>query len=106
MALFRRYKDAKQRRFPIGEFLRSQKRRRVSYRDYAPRVLEAKIKIDRFLSAPGNSAMEMRKAVEIAMSEYELASQAWGSQLSNSVSAFDSIGTRIAENADISKSPP
>jgi len=50
--------------------------------------------------------MEMRKAVEIAMSEYELASQAWGSQLSNSVSAFDSIGTRIAENADISKSPP
>jgi len=27
VALFRRYKDAKQRRFPIGEFLRSQKRR-------------------------------------------------------------------------------
>jgi hypothetical protein len=77
----------------------------ISYRDYAPRVLDAKVKIDRYLSAPTNDTAELRKAIETAMHAYELSSQAWGSQISSSASNFEPIGRSIVEDPEISKCP-
>jgi hypothetical protein len=49
----------------------------ASYQDYASRVLDAKIKADKYQSASGNDAADLRSAIGLAMREYELASRAW-----------------------------
>jgi len=47
----------------------------ISYSEYAPRVLDARIKVDRYLSSPAKDPA--RSAIELAMRYYELASEAW-----------------------------
>jgi hypothetical protein len=52
----------------------------VAYKDYAPRVLDARIQVDRYLqSKTGDSAV--RAAVSAAMTSHELASMIWNATL-------------------------
>ena len=48
----------------------------ISYREYASRVLDAKIKVDRYLAASGGG--RAKAAIGAAMRYYEMASQVWG----------------------------
>jgi hypothetical protein len=57
--------------------LRSITHSALAFQDYAPRVLDCKIKVDKYLSTSGNGTRELRTAIRLAMREYELASQAW-----------------------------
>ncbi len=52
----------------------------LTYRDYATRVLDAKVKVDRYLLSSPNDPSELRTAIEITMREYELAGKAWNLQ--------------------------
>jgi hypothetical protein len=63
----------------------------LTYRDYATRVLDAKVKVDRYLSSSPNDPPELRKTIEIAMREYELAGQSWN--LQGNESAYRSLIT-------------
>jgi hypothetical protein len=49
----------------------------IAYRDYSQRVLDAKVKVDRYLTSSGSQRPELVRAIRVAMLEYELASQAW-----------------------------
>lgn len=70
--------------------LRSLTKSGITYRDYAKEVLEARVKVDRYLSR-GNEGTQLRSAIRVAMIEYELASWAWATKT-------DAIG-----NADLWK---
>lgn len=61
----------------------------VTYRDYAPRVSDAKIVVDRYLSSEGGNNDAKRSVCE-AMHYYILASSAWNAKISSS--GYDSIG--------------
>jgi hypothetical protein len=63
----------------------------LTYRDYATRVLDAKVKADRYLLSSPNDPPEHRKTIEIAMQEYELAGQSWN--LQGNESAYRSLIT-------------
>lgn len=56
----------------------------VSYRDYAPRVLDAKVKMDRYLASPTNGDDKARAAAQLAMRYYEVAAEAWNNKISKS----------------------
>ena len=49
----------------------------IAYRDYVQRVLDARVKVDQYLSVQPNEGNELRAAIRVAMLEYELASWAW-----------------------------
>jgi len=53
----------------------------VSYRDYAPRVLDTKIKVDQFVQSPQETDTPSREAIRVAMRFYELAAQAWNAKI-------------------------
>ena len=56
--------------------LRSVVQTGLDYRDYSQRVLDAKVKVDQYLSAPASGAAE-RNGIQTAMREYELARDVW-----------------------------
>jgi hypothetical protein len=49
----------------------------VSLREYSPRVLDAKVKVDQYLSSPVAGDEKVRGAISVAMRYYELASNVW-----------------------------
>jgi hypothetical protein len=81
----------------------------VSFRDYAPRVLDAKVKVDRYFGSPTTDTEELRNAIGVAMREYELASRTWALSISASrgteVIVQSGTGKTIEEDAGISKCP-
>jgi hypothetical protein len=85
--------------------LRSVTESGISYRDYAPRVLDAKVKIDRYLSSAGNDPPDSRKAIETAMREYELASMAWNIKGSSEWTTADRVEQVLEKDPEISKCP-
>jgi hypothetical protein len=79
----------------------------VSYRDYAPRVLDAKVKVDRYLASPTAGNEATRNALGAAMRYYELASQAWNGVLSttndsNTGLALLEVGTALTQDPALS----
>ncbi len=61
----------------------------VSYRDYTPKVLDAKVKVDKYLSATASDPSPARSAIGLAMRFYELGAQAWNIKIaSNSVNSL------------------
>lgn len=85
--------------------LRSVTESGISYRDYAPRALDAKVKVDRYLASPTGDAAEYRGAIEAAMRAYQLASQAWAASISNDALAKMTVGSSIDQDPVISKCP-
>src|SRR5580704_13046217 len=65
----------------------------VSYRDYAPRVLDAKIKIDRCLSA--KPSVPAAGLLTLAIRQYNIAAKAWSAKITNDFYQSGSIGTTI-----------
>jgi hypothetical protein len=63
----------------------------ITYRDYAARVLDAKVRVDHYLASFPNDPQELRKTIENAMREYELAGRSWNVQ--GDESAFKSLIT-------------
>ncbi len=57
--------------------LRSVTESSVRFADYAPRVLDARIKVDKYLSISVEDTGNLHSAIALAMREYELASRAW-----------------------------
>jgi hypothetical protein len=60
----------------------------VSYRDYAPRVTDAKIQVDQYLA--GNPTGPERIAIAKAMDFYVFASSAWNAQVGRS--GYEAVG--------------
>jgi hypothetical protein len=88
--------------------LRSVTESGISYRDYASRVLDAKVKVDRYLSSAANDGAALRSGIGLAMREYELASQAWSTAISTSVGTLavaTSVGRTLDGDPEISKCP-
>jgi hypothetical protein len=75
----------------------------VSYRDYAPRVLDAKVKVDKLLSAD-TSAGPRRDHIRLSMRYYEFASTAWNSKISNS-GRYAEVGAALRNDPAFSKCP-
>ena len=79
----------------------------VGYRDYAPRVLDARIKVDHYLK----SAQENEKArapISSAMRYYELAAQAWNTNLvttSKSLGSTLEVFKALVEDKEVSECP-
>ena len=53
----------------------------VSYRDYAPRVLDARVRVDKYLESVRGSGSPSAIHLSMAMTYYEMASAAWGARL-------------------------
>jgi hypothetical protein len=82
--------------------LRSVTESGVTFRDYAPRVLDAKVKVDRCQ----NSSAAGTVPVRVAMREYELASRAWSARLAIGFSGTDAmaeVGKTLDQTPEISK---
>jgi uncharacterized protein with von Willebrand factor type A (vWA) domain len=56
----------------------------TDYRNYAPRVSDAKIAVDRYLSSETPDPQEAKAAIQKSMGFYSLASAAWNSKISRS----------------------
>jgi hypothetical protein len=83
--------------------LRSVAEAGINYQNYSPRVLEAKVKVDRYLSSAGDTEVQQVAAMRIAMREYQLASEAWNASISNDVFRQAAVGKVLAEDPDIAK---
>jgi hypothetical protein len=77
----------------------------IAYRDYSQRVLNAKVKVDQYLSTASDDITPLRSAIGLAMREYELASQAWSGAITTSGVALISVGRSIEQDSRISDCP-
>lgn len=80
--------------------LRSVTNSGIAYRDYSQRVLDARVKVDRYLGLRGNDAA-VGHAIRAAMLQYELVSYA----LNPEKLAFLSTMGRIVADPDIARCP-
>ena len=88
--------------------LRSVTQSGIAYREYSTRVLDAKVKVDRYVSLAKTDAAEFRGAIGLAMREYELASQAWSTTISTSMRGLavaTNVGMSLDEDPEVSKCP-
>ncbi len=84
--------------------LRSVTESGITFHDYATRVLDAKVKVDRCQ----NSSAANTDAVRLAMREYELASRAWSASFAaefNGAAAMAEVGIMLEGTSEISKCP-
>src|SRR5215471_5478686 len=65
----------------------------VSYRDFLPRVADAKIKVDRYLESPANDEAALRGKIKVAMRLYVLSTVAW----SNKIQVNEDYGFQLGE---------
>jgi hypothetical protein len=84
--------------------LRSVTEAGVSYMQYAPRMLDAKVRVDKYLSTD-NGEGEPGATIRVAMREYELASKAWNASVTNDILAQTTVGKLLTEDPEISKCP-
>jgi hypothetical protein len=75
----------------------------VSYRDYATRVLDAKVKVDQFVQSSPKKNTPARDVVRVAMRYYELASQAWSENITNHFS--QEVGHILEDDPEINACP-
>jgi hypothetical protein len=73
----------------------------LSYRDYAPRVLDAKVKIDQYLKLPSRGDGDIRNAIGLALRYYELASQAWNASIFKDRATAAQVNRIILEDESI-----
>lgn len=88
--------------------LRSVTESGITFRDYAPRVLDAKIRVDRYLSSSADDAAELRGSIWLATREYELASRVWGASfqldgVSTLTAIIDNLEPDILKNCPVVK---
>jgi hypothetical protein len=78
----------------------------IAYRDYAQRVLDTRVKVDRYLSSPGNDGTDLQEPIRVAMLEYELAAKGWLASSSpvEYANLWGPMG-KILEDSGVSKCP-
>jgi hypothetical protein len=79
---------------PCAPSKRSNRPRRLAYRDYAPRVTDAKIQVDQYLA--GKPTGPERIAIAKAMDFYVFASSAWNAKVSSS--GYETVGASLLIN--------
>ena len=77
----------------------------ITYRDYAPRVLDARVKVDRYLGSAASDNAELKNAIGIAMHEYELASNMWNGVITDGALARYYNIAKIQEDPKVSNCP-
>jgi hypothetical protein len=82
--------------------LRSVTRIGISYLEYSRRVLDAKVKVDRYLSAAADSPL--RSAISLAMREYEIASQEWNEAINPTYRVHETL-LRYIDGRMLSEDP-
>lgn len=77
----------------------------LTYREYAPRVLDAKVTVDRYLGSTEKSRSELQIAIGLAMQYYELASQAWNAWIIKDFGKATEIGRNLREDRILGECP-
>jgi hypothetical protein len=84
--------------------LRSVTNSGISYRDYAPRVLDARVKVDKYLALP-NQPEKKQSSIKTAMQYYELAGAAWGGEITKNYSRATEVGLTLRGSAELGECP-
>jgi hypothetical protein len=79
--------------------LRSVTQSSISLRDYAPRVLDAKVKVDRYTTGAAHDQ------IQAAMRAYGYPAQAWSAAIAETRSTQMAIGAAVEGDPVISKCP-
>lgn len=66
-----------------------------TFREYSPRVLEAKAQVEKYLHSEGGDG-EFKRRIYEAMALYLLAGEAWNAKLDNRPRAYESVGRHPA----------
>jgi hypothetical protein len=85
--------------------LRSGTEAGVSYRDYAPRVLDAKVRVDKYIGSATNDPAELRRAISLAIREYVLASESWNVSIANKEELTVEFGQQLVNDPEVSNCP-
>jgi len=64
----------------------------MTYQAYAPRVLDAKVQVDRYLQATEDGDREVRRLLEEAIGLHALASLAWNARLVDTAQSYEAVG--------------
>jgi hypothetical protein len=72
--------------------LRSVTEAGLNYSQYSQRVLDAKVRVDRFTSSTSLNDAELGVIIQAAMHYYELASRAWSAKISKNESMQTEVG--------------
>jgi len=75
----------------------------ITYRDYAPRVLDAKVRVDRYMASAADGDMKTR--IGVAMRYYELASTAWGANITKDYSRANQVGLELRADPSLNSCP-
>lgn len=84
--------------------LRSVANSGIAYRDYSQRILDARVKVDRYLSSKESEDTELRRATRVAMLEYEFAARAWLAKVQGEPSSVVMAG-EMMPNPDLGTCP-
>lgn len=76
----------------------------ITYRDYSQRVLDSRVKVDRYLSSQSGDGPELGRAIRVAMLEYELASRAWRANVEILSDLWKSMGDTM-QDPEVAKCP-
>lgn len=76
----------------------------ISLREYAPRVLDAKVKVDRYLNASAEGPS--RTAFAVAMDYYTTAAQAWSAAVTRDGPSRTAVGEKLISNAAFADCAP
>jgi hypothetical protein len=72
--------------------LRSVTEAGLNYSQYSKRVLDAKVKVDRFTSSTSQNDAELGAIIQAVMHYYELASRAWAAKIAKNESMQTEVG--------------
>jgi hypothetical protein len=72
----------------------------VTYRDYQPRLLDARVAVDKYLATPATDETKaLREAMQATLASYELAGRAWGLRFQHDYAADVRVGKEVAAEA-------
>ena len=77
----------------------------LNYGNYAPRVLDAKVKVDKYLSTVKTHTDAKAATVGLAMQYYEIAAAAWNSKIAGSGSGYFEVGQVLRKSAALAECP-
>lgn len=66
----------------------------MSYRDYAPRVIDVRAAVQTFVQNPASGASDLKAAMNAAISLYALGAEAWNARLRNT--GYESLAANTA----------
>ena len=77
----------------------------ITLREYATRVLDARVKVDRYLSSPGSEGNGLRRSIRAAMLQYELAYRAWQANIEEwNMGLWKTMGETM-QDPDVARCP-